>query len=73
MNIELKTETKGARIMENENLIERIGETQLAWDGLTPLVQSAYSVLLEEIDDFWEEGSHDNYSRPPWWMPLGNA
>ena len=24
--------------MENENLIERIGETQLAWERLTPLV-----------------------------------
>lgn len=59
--------------MENENLIERIAETQVAWDRLTPLVQSAYGVLLEEIDDFWEEGSHGNYSRPPWWMPLGRA
>jgi hypothetical protein len=59
--------------MENESLIERIGETQIAWDSLTPLVQSAYSVLLEEVDDFWEEGSHYIYSRPPWWMPLGRA
>ena len=59
--------------MENENLIERIAETQIAWDRLTPLVQSAYNVLLEEIDDFWEEGSQENYSRPPWWMPLGRA
>ena len=59
--------------MENEILIERIGVTQASWDSLTPLVQSAYGVLLEEIDDFWEEGSHNNYSRPPWWMPLGRA
>jgi hypothetical protein len=60
-------------MIENENLIERIGETQLAWDRLTPLVQSAYNVLLEEADDFWEPTPRHNYSRPPWWMPLGQA
>jgi len=59
--------------LENENLIGRIGETQTAWDNLTPLIQSAYNVLLEEADDFWEEMPSHNYSRPPWWMPVGRA
>jgi hypothetical protein len=59
--------------MENEILIERIGVTQASWDSLTPQVQSAYNVLLEEVHDFWEEAPHHNYSRPPWWTPLGRA